>query len=306
MENKSLLPSNHRLLTVEEEKLYGTQVQAMLKAEKELETCTDHNRISELQNIIKVGQNARNQFFMHNINLVRKNAYAYLQTVFPLMEDEDLIQYGLIGLNTAIDKFNPDLGNKFSTHATWWIRQAINRNINNSERLIRIPENRLAQITKMNMLARENHTLTEHDVTELIKKELGLDDKTLYTLRNAITTPASLEAPLSYTGDNNENSTIADSLISEQETSGEEQYLVTESQGKIRDMVRGLTEQEISTLFAFYEVEHNGSVMEKKDVIERYGWNDRKFSTVKSGALRKLRNNVTEKGLKIEDFLVTT
>ena len=113
---------------------------------------SDNTNIKNLANPISKYKKAREKLINANFRLVSHYAKRYLQTGLPL---EDLIQEGNIGLLKAIDKFDYHLGYKFSTYATWWIKQSITRAIANSTRLIRLPVH-MHEIVNIVESAREN------------------------------------------------------------------------------------------------------------------------------------------------------
>ena len=117
------------LLTHEEELLLGRSVQQWLALEIEGSPTPEQKRI------IRRGQKAKERMFNANLRLVVSIAKRYTRAVTKL-ELADLIQEGCIGLNRAIEKFDPARGYKFSTYSYWWIRQGITRAINQLERTI--------------------------------------------------------------------------------------------------------------------------------------------------------------------------
>lgn len=129
-----ILQQSHRypLLTAEEEIILARQVQAWL-ALAEVERPTKRQRA-----IITKGKRARDRFYLSNIRLAVKIAGKYKKFAGTLTM-EDLIQEGLLGLDSAITKFDPSLGYKFSTYCYWWIRQGITRAINRDSRIIHLP-----------------------------------------------------------------------------------------------------------------------------------------------------------------------
>jgi RNA polymerase primary sigma factor len=129
-----ILQQSHRfpLLTAEDEIMLARQVQAW-------QALADVKSPSKRQKaIITKGRRARDRFFLSNIRLAVNVAGRY-QKFGGTLTLEDLIQEGLIGLDSAITKFDPALGYKFSTYSYWWIRQGITRSINKYSRVIHLP-----------------------------------------------------------------------------------------------------------------------------------------------------------------------
>jgi len=120
------------LLTAAEEIVLARQVQAWM-AIKDIEKPT-----KQQQSIINKGRRARDRFFLSNIRLAVNVAGRYKRHS-GLLTLEDLIQEGLLGMDSGILKFDPSLGYKFSTYSYWWIRQGITRAINRNSRMIRLP-----------------------------------------------------------------------------------------------------------------------------------------------------------------------
>lgn len=122
------------LLTPDEEVLLGRRIQAGLRARSDMETS---GSTQALEQMVRVGMQARDHMWIANLRLVINIAvpYAYRSGMALL----DVVQEGSIGLVRAVEKFNPSLGYKFSTYATWWIRQSITRSIADKGRMIRLP-----------------------------------------------------------------------------------------------------------------------------------------------------------------------
>lgn len=128
------------LLTREQEIEYGRAVQAGLKAKIELDRLQqnhlDPEKAAELEGIIDLGREARNSFVEANLRLVP----FFLPMIIPKEQiQEDLIQEGNLGLIRAVEKFDPELGFRFTTYAYWWIRQAVWLASGSKERIIRLP-----------------------------------------------------------------------------------------------------------------------------------------------------------------------
>jgi RNA polymerase primary sigma factor len=175
------------LLNAEEEKQLGYQIK--------------HGRKNE-------AQEARRHLIEGNLRLVVSVAKKYTGQGLSLM---DLIQEGNLGLMRAVNKFDYRKGYKFSTYATWWIRQSITRAIADKARTIRVPVHMLESIKR---LLSTSHSLTQEYGREPTKEELatqmGASPDKVAQIAKAARQPASLEAPLLEDGDSNISDFIAD------------------------------------------------------------------------------------------------
>jgi len=142
------------LLTPEQEITLSRAVQAWLPI-KDLTTPTPKERA-----IQRRGKRAWDKFVMSNIRLVVLIAKKFTKRAEPHLTIEDLVQEGICGLQGAIAKFDPTRGYKFSTYAYWWIRQGINRAIENHARMIRIPCGNLTLLRKASVYCDEQIALT--------------------------------------------------------------------------------------------------------------------------------------------------
>ncbi len=134
---------NQELLTFEQEISLGKRVMAKAVALEELNNTTDKKRIDELNSIIIDGTKARDILISSNVKLVTYIAKNYVGRG---LDFEDINQWGLMGLLTAADKYNPDMGKRFSTYATYWIKEKIIGAIENEGRAIRLPKNLIQEI----------------------------------------------------------------------------------------------------------------------------------------------------------------
>jgi RNA polymerase primary sigma factor len=160
----------HPLLTGEEELELARRIHEGVKAEERLESgeVTDPDSIYELEQIVAVGKEAHNKLARSNLRLVVSVAKRYIGRGLNFL---DLIQEGNMGLLRAVDKFDHTLGFKFSTYATWWIRQAISRAIADQARTIRIP---VHMVETINRQARYKRDLTQELQREPTFEELAL------------------------------------------------------------------------------------------------------------------------------------
>lgn len=126
---------------------------------------------------VKVGdQQAKDQFVLHNIRLVCDVAKHYLKSGMP---HEDLVQEGVIGLMTAVDRFDPERGYRFATYATHWIKQAIARAIDNKRRAIRIPAHVSATLREIKKVSEALIKTGQHPTTSAIAEALGISVRKL-------------------------------------------------------------------------------------------------------------------------------
>jgi len=176
------------LLTPAEEIELAHHVQNMKKLLQAPET--DRTRRQLYQ--IKIGKRARDRMMAANLRLVVSVAKKYQNQGLELL---DLVQEGAIGLERAVDKFDPAMGYKFSTYAYWWIRQGMTRAIDNSARTIRLPIHISEKLSKMRRVSRElSHKFGRQPTRLEMANEMGIDQKDLEDLISQSAPCASLDA----------------------------------------------------------------------------------------------------------------
>lgn len=131
----------HRLLSSTQEEQLGRAIQRGQEAEIELHgTVEDHDRKGELGLLVRAADEAREQFLSQNLRLAFNIAQKYgRQIEGSALDLADLLQAGYVGLHRAVERFDPNRGLRFSTYATWWIRQAVSRHIGDKSRTVRLP-----------------------------------------------------------------------------------------------------------------------------------------------------------------------
>ena len=164
------------LLTPSEEIELGHHIQAM----KELLNTKEVNLTPKQLRCIRMGKRARDRMMAANLRLVVSIAKKYQNNGLDL---SDLIQEGSLGLSRAVDKFDPCLGYKFSTYSYWWIRQSINRALDNYSRMIRLPSHTTEKLYKMRKIMSElSHRYGRLPDSAELALAMGIEPKDLEAL----------------------------------------------------------------------------------------------------------------------------
>lgn len=241
----------------------------------------------EVQGHIQEGTAARERLMMANTRLVVSVASRYQNRGLPFI---DLVQEGIIGLIRAIEKFDPERGNRFSTYATWWIRQAVTRALANHSRTIRLPVHRS---TEINRLAQATHELTQELGREPSVEELAqFLDTTPEKVRETIQyaqTPISLELPQ----DDDEDRLLGDLLEDREATYPEDAVSKTLMEEQIQEVLLQLPPREAQVLKLRYGLQ-DGKSYKLQQVGERMGITRERVRQIESQALSRLRRRAGE------------
>ena len=184
------------LLSAEDEVELAKRIEAGLYAQHLLETRKrlGDKRKSDLAMLAADGQSARQHLLEANLRLVVSLAKRYTGRGMPLL---DLIQEGNLGLIRAMEKFDYAKGFKFSTYATWWIRQAITRGMADQSRTIRLPVHLVEQVNKLARIKREMHQILGREATEEeLAEESGIPADKIADLLAHSRDPVSLDMPV--------------------------------------------------------------------------------------------------------------
>jgi RNA polymerase nonessential primary-like sigma factor len=184
------------LLTAAQEVDLARRIEAGVFAKHMLETAPElaGERASDLRAVVRDGERARNHLLEANLRLVVSLAKRYTGRGMPLL---DLIQEGNLGLIRAVEKFDYTKGFKFSTYATWWIRQAITRGMADQARTIRLPVHLVEQVNKIARVKRDLHQRLGRDAThEEIAEESGIALEKVADLLHHSRDPVSLDMPV--------------------------------------------------------------------------------------------------------------
>jgi RNA polymerase primary sigma factor len=191
------------LLTAEEEVDLAKRYEAGLEAERVLGVVGEKNvpakRRRQLNRVLGDGRRAKERLVQANLRLVVSVAKRYQGQGLPLL---DLIQEGNLGLLRAVEKFDYRRGYKFSTYATWWIRQAVGRGVADKGRTIRLPVHMMERVRRALSMQRDlAESLGREPQIEELAEELGEDVETVEELLTYARTPTSLETPVGEDGD---------------------------------------------------------------------------------------------------------
>ena len=272
------------LLTKDDEARLGQLVQAGQEAQAELDATAALTpaRRRTLRRTVSLGDRATEQFVQANLRLVVSVASKYQWSGLPLL---DLVQEGNLGLIHAVEKFDWRKGFKFSTYATWWIRQAIGRAIDNTGRTIRLPGHVGDQIRKVKRTHTELETRLGRPPTEAeLAVELGLAESIVVDLLRYDDEPVSLAGRVGESEDTELGELIADRSTPEPFEEAAGRLLPDEIERLLSPL--GDTERQVLRLRYGLDRGEPRTLDEVGDVLSLSGERIRK---IERAALRKLR-----------------
>jgi RNA polymerase primary sigma factor len=284
------------LLTAEQEVSLAKRMEAGKNAKRRLsrgaKLSAEERR--ELRELVRDGQAAQEHLIKANSRLVVSVAKKYVGRGVPFL---DLIQEGNIGLIRAVKKFDYRRGFKFSTYATWWIRQAVTRAIADQGRTIRVPVHMYEQI---NRLARVTRQLVQEfgrdPTTEEIAEELGVSPKKVERTIKVAQRPLSLEMPVGEEDDSFLGDFIEDSEAPSPTDQASQQLL----RDQIDDIFVSLTPREVRILqLRFGLVDGYSYTLE--EVGRKFGVTRERIRQIEAQALGRLRH--PSRSRKLRDFL---
>jgi RNA polymerase primary sigma factor len=243
-----------------------------------------HDREIELAQNIEAGDcEAMKQFILANLRLVVSIAKRYVGRGLTLL---DLIQEGNIGLIRAVQRYDWRRGHRFSTHATWWIRQAISRAVADKGRTIRLP---VYVNTALNRIRRERQRLLQElgrEPTELeLAEATGLDPIRMVELQSAPGAPVSLELPVGEDDEQELGDVLADTESASPEDLATTQTLKDEVQSVLESVLTPREQLVLQLRFGL----GNGQAHPLEQVGRKLGITRERVRQIEAGALAKLR-----------------
>ncbi|MEY8208815.1 sigma-70 family RNA polymerase sigma factor [Corynebacterium sp. MNWGS58] len=229
------------LLTADDEIELAQQIEVGLYAQHLLNDPEQHltrAKKRDLKILAKQGKKARSHLLEANLRLVVSLAKRYTGRGMPLL---DLIQEGNLGLIRAMEKFDYDKGFKFSTYATWWIRQAITRGMADQSRTIRLPVHLVEQVNKLSRIKREMYQSLGREATnEELSEESGIPEDKIEMLLHQSRDPVSLDMPVGA----DEEAPLGDFIEDAEATDAESAVVASLRHSDIRDVIGTLEQRE--------------------------------------------------------------
>ena len=257
----------------------GLYAQHLLDARKRL----GEKRKSDLAVIVADGQAARQHLLEANLRLVVSLAKRYTGRGMPLL---DLIQEGNLGLIRAMEKFDYTKGFKFSTYATWWIRQAITRGMADQSRTIRLPVHLVEQVNKLSRIKREMHQILGREATdEELAEESGIPAEKISDLLAHSRDPVSLDMPVG----TDEEAPLGDFIEDSEAMSAESTVIAELLHTDIRHVLATLDERERQVIQLRFGLD-DGQPRTLDQIGKSFGLSRERVRQIEREVMIKLRN----------------
>ena len=245
----------------------------------------------ELAQLVVEGERAKDLFIRANLRLVVSIARRYVRSGMPML---DLIQEGNTGLVRAVEKFDYERGYKFSTYATWWIRQAISRAIAQQERTVRLPVHLVEDVNRMrNVIRQLTREMGADPQPEQVADALGVSVDRVNELKRWSQDTVSLDTPVGDDGDTNLGDLVADS----DEPSPEDVVLSGLERQRIESLLNHLDDRSAGIMRARYGLE-DGREHSLTEVASRFSLSRERIRQLEIQALGRLRELARAEGLQ--------
>ncbi|HEV2781850.1 MAG TPA: sigma-70 family RNA polymerase sigma factor [Actinophytocola sp.] len=272
------------LLTAAQEVELAKRIEAGVFAQHMLETAENlpASRRAELKTLVIDGHRAKNHLLEANLRLVVSLAKRYTGRGMPLL---DLIQEGNLGLIRAVEKFDYTKGFKFSTYATWWIRQAITRGMADQGRTIRLPVHLVEQVNKLARIKRDLHQQMGREATnEELANEAGLTPEKVADLLDHARDPVSLDMPVG----SEEDAPLGDFIEDGEAADAESAVISGLLQDDLRRVLATLEEREQSVIRMRYGLD-DGQPRTLDQIGKRFGLSRERVRQIEREVMSKLR-----------------
>ncbi|WP_156914602.1 sigma-70 family RNA polymerase sigma factor [Thermocrispum municipale] len=272
------------LLTAADEVELAKRIEAGVFAQHVLDTEEDLSaeRRAELRALVRDGQRAKNHLLEANLRLVVSLAKRYTGRGMPLL---DLIQEGNLGLIRAVEKFDYTKGFKFSTYATWWIRQAITRGMADQGRTIRLPVHLVEQVNKLSRIKRDLHQKLGREAThEELAAESGIPAEKVAKLLDHARDPVSLDMPVG----SEEDAPLGDFIEDSEATDAESAVISGILQDDLRRVLATLDEREQNVIRLRYGID-DGQPRTLDQIGKHFGLSRERVRQIEREVMSKLR-----------------
>ena len=273
------------LLSAEDEVELAQAIEIGLYAEYKLNTAEKLTRAEkrDMKILVKEGKKARSHLLEANLRLVVSLAKRYTGRGMPLL---DLIQEGNLGLIRAMEKFDYAKGYKFSTYATWWIRQAITRGMADQSRTIRLPVHLVEQVNKLSRIKREMYQSLGREATnEELAEESGIEENKIEMLLRQSRDPVSLDMPVGA----DEEAPLGDFIEDAEATDAETAVVASMRHSDIRDVIGTLEQREQDVIRLRYGLD-DGVPRTLDQIGRKFGLSRERVRQIEREVMAKLRD----------------
>lgn len=273
------------LLSAEDEVELAQAIEVGLYAEYKLNNSEKLTRAEkrDLKILAREGKKARSHLLEANLRLVVSLAKRYTGRGMPLL---DLIQEGNLGLIRAMEKFDYAKGFKFSTYATWWIRQAITRGMADQSRTIRLPVHLVEQVNKLSRIKREMYQSLGREATnEELSEESGIDENKIEMLLRQSRDPVSLDMPVG----TDEEAPLGDFIEDAEATDAETAVVASMRHSDIRGVIDTLEKREQDVIRLRYGLD-DGVPRTLDQIGRRFGLSRERVRQIEREVMAKLRD----------------
>src|SRR5512146_2907509 len=286
------------LLSIEEELCLARRIEAGKQARQEMEITSGRSAVrrrKELNQVMDDGHLAREHLIKANTRLVVSIAKRYIGRGVPFL---DLIQEGILGLMKAVEKYEYQRGFRFSTYATWWIRQTITRAIADPGRTIRVP---VHMVDRIRLLYRTTHEMEQKlgrlRTNDGLAESLGVLPSKVDWMLRVSWLPLSLESPINDDEDDSELGMFVEDQVTPTPIQSTYANLLRE---KVQEVLDTLPPREARILRLRFGLE-NGRAYTLEEVGQKFGLTRERIRQIESKALRRLRH--PRRARQLKDYL---